>query len=91
MAHSKEFQAKLLAIVSLEAEHQYLGSNDYRAAWPWSSLDDLNQQAWSWKACDALGVSPQQWRAAINACRTPGQSVKLLLSEMRVLYPKKSP
>ncbi len=87
MAHSKEFQSQLLARVSQEAERQYVASDEYRTAWPWSSLDDLNQQAWSWKACTVLGVSPQEWRTAVNVCRVPGQSVKLLLGEMRGLYP----
>lgn len=87
MAHSKEFQSQLLAKVSQEAERQYVASDEYRAAWPCSSLDDLNQQARSWKACNVLGISPQQWRTAVNVCRVPGQSVKLLLGEMRGLYP----
>lgn len=87
MAHSKEYQARLLARVAQEAERQYLVSEDYVDAWPWNSLDDLNQQAWSWKACSVLGISPEQWRSAVNICRVPGQSVKLLLGEMRLLYP----
>lgn len=87
MAHSKQYQAQLLAKVSREAERQYLQSNDHKPAWPWSSLNDLDQQAWSWKACAALDISPEQWRSAVNICRTPGQSVKLLLGEMRILHP----
>lgn len=87
MAHSKKFQSQLLARVSQEAERQYVASDVYRTVGPWSSLDDLNQQAWSWKACSVLGISPQQWRTAVNVCRVPGQSVKLLLGEMRCLYP----
>lgn len=87
MPNSREYQAQLLAKVAQEAERQYVGSGDYSDAWPWSSLDDLNQQAWSWKACSALGISPEQWRSAVNICRISGQSVKLLLGEMRLLYP----
>ena len=87
MAHSRDHQAKLLAIVTLEAEHQYLGSDEYQASRPWSRLDDLAQQAWSMKTCKALGISPERWRSAVSTWRHPGQSVKLLLGEMRELYP----
>lgn len=87
MAHSKKYQAQLLARVSREAERQYVQSDDYEPVWPWSSLNDLDQQAWSWKACSTLDISPAQWRSAVKLCRTPGQSVKLLLGEMRILHP----
>lgn len=87
MAHSKEYQAQLLAKVAKEAERQYLESENCADVCPRSSLDDLNQQAWSWKACSMLGISPEQWRSAVNICRIPGQSVKLLLGEMLHLYP----
>jgi len=85
VAHSTKFQAQLLAEVSREAERQYRRSDDYRPALPWCRLDDLDQQAWS-KACAALDISPEEWCSALDICRTPGQSVKLLLGEMRILH-----
>jgi len=88
--HSSADKARLLAIVALEAEHQYYGSNEYRASCPWSLLDDLAQQAWSMKACSALEITPETWRSAVEACRIPGQSVKQLLAEIRWGYTEKA-
>lgn len=77
--HSKTHKAKLIAIVALEAEHQYLAQEGSRGSRPWVYLDDLEQPAWALKACSVLGVEPEQWRSAVQDWLEPGQSVKQLL------------